>query len=121
MSVNLNKSKLVNLIMEEINNAIEDGTLINEGTLGDDILEFMLATNAINRRLDLIKKRGAQNPMIIADFLAKLHGALRPEGNIQDLFIKTKAAETAGRKETAKMTQKASPAADAAPEKAAAE
>ena len=77
MSVNLNKSKLVNLIMEEINNAIEDGTLINEGTLGDDILEFMLATNAINRRLDLIKKRGAQNPMIIADFLAKLHGALR--------------------------------------------
>jgi len=120
MSINLNKFKLTKLIMEEINNAIQDGTLINEGTLGDDIMEFMMATNAISRRLELIKEKGSQNPMIIADFLAKLHGALRPEGSIQDLFIKAKAAETAGSKETANRTNKETPA-NAAPEKAAAE
>ena len=32
MSETIDKSKLAALVMEEINKAIEDGTLINEGT-----------------------------------------------------------------------------------------
>ena len=109
MSETIDKSKLAALVMEEINKAIDDGTLINEGTMGDDVLEFMKATNAINRRLEIIKQKGEQNPMVVADLLAKLHGFLRPEGNIQDLFIQAKSAETAGRKEAS--AQKAKPGA----------